>query len=136
MSGRERSVEELLIRMGEFGRHVSTTLAEVVGDASLVGNDSVMLLCKLDLEGPMRLRQIVDLTGLSSGGATKLVDRMEGAGLVKRQHGAVSDDGRGVLVDLTAHGRRAVRDMVAVFDRRLPDAQLLVKEINKIVLET
>jgi hypothetical protein len=56
-----------------------------------------------------------ELTGLSSGGVSKLLDRMEGAGVVKRAYGGVPGDNRGVPgVDHAArpgahgavHGRR------------------------------
>jgi DNA-binding MarR family transcriptional regulator len=43
---------------------------------------------------------------LSTGGMTKRLDRMEAAGLLERS--ADPDDRRGVLVGLTARGRRAV----------------------------
>jgi DNA-binding MarR family transcriptional regulator len=48
-----------------------------------------------------RLRQVL---GLTSSGAVRLVDRLEGAGLVRRQAGR---DGRTTTVSLTPAGRRA-----------------------------
>ena len=50
---------------------------------------------------PSRLNQVL---ALSSGGVTKIVDRLESAGLVRRTPDP--NDGRGVLVELTARGRR------------------------------
>jgi DNA-binding MarR family transcriptional regulator len=49
---------------------------------------------------PSRLNQVL---ALSSGGITKIVDRLESAGLVRRTPDP--SDGRGVLVELTARGR-------------------------------
>ena len=50
---------------------------------------------------PSKLNEWV---GLSSGGITKTVDRLESAGFVKRMPDP--NDGRGVLVELTARGRK------------------------------
>jgi len=50
---------------------------------------------------PSRLNQVLSL---SSGGITKTIDRLESAGLVKRLPDP--SDGRGVLVGLTASGRK------------------------------
>jgi DNA-binding MarR family transcriptional regulator len=50
---------------------------------------------------PTRLNQVL---ALSSGGITKTIDRLESAGLVKRA--ADPSDGRGVLVVLSARGRK------------------------------
>jgi DNA-binding MarR family transcriptional regulator len=50
---------------------------------------------------PSRLNRVLSL---SSGGVTKTIDRLESAGLVKRMPDP--SDGRGVLVELTARGRK------------------------------
>ena len=61
----------------------------------------------LRIEGPpyrMSPSRINEALALSSGGVTKTVDRLETAGLVKRTPDP--NDGRGVLVELTARGRK------------------------------
>ena len=64
-------------------------------------------LHRLRIEGPpyrmspSRLNQVLSL---SSGGITKTIDRLESAGFVKRMPDP--SDGRGVLVGLTARGRK------------------------------
>ncbi|MGI5426717.1 MarR family winged helix-turn-helix transcriptional regulator [Streptomyces sp. CA-179760] len=50
--------------------------------------------------GPHTTGEIAKLTGLTSGSATRLVDRLEKAGLVERRPGV--DDRRKVLVSLAA----------------------------------
>ncbi len=45
-------------------------------------------------------------TGLSSGAMTNRIDRLEGRGLVRRQHGKA--DRRSVIIRLTAAGQRAI----------------------------
>lgn len=51
---------------------------------------------------------IADRVGLSSGGTTKVLDRLESAGLIERTFGTAGDR-RGVDLQLTAEGRRQLR---------------------------
>jgi DNA-binding MarR family transcriptional regulator len=54
---------------------------------------------------------------LSRGGITKLVDRLEAAGLLRRQR--TEDDGRGFYAVLTDDGERMLRRMWPVYARVL-----------------
>jgi DNA-binding MarR family transcriptional regulator len=93
-------------------RLVLTTAAEgAVRDADLATDLAATLLFALDNDGPLRPTVVQELTGLSSGGVTKLVERLEQRGLVARKTGAIEGDRRGVLVELTRRGRNAVRSM-------------------------
>ena len=91
--------------MSNYGRMASRAMLEVSPDPELVTNASLVVLCSLDLDGPRRPGVLQELTGLSSGGVSKLLDRMEGAGVVKRAYGGVPGDNRGVLVSITRRGR-------------------------------
>ena len=82
-----------------------------------------------DAEGPLRPSTIQDATSLSSGGVTKLVERLEQRGLVQRKTGAVDGDRRGVLVELTRRGRNAVRSMADAMADALREAQPDVDEL-------
>lgn len=55
----------------------------------------------------LRMRELADAVLLSKSGLTRLVDRMEQAGLVERRE--TTDDGRGVLATLTDDGMRRLR---------------------------
>ncbi|GAA4657438.1 MarR family winged helix-turn-helix transcriptional regulator [Streptomyces youssoufiensis] len=72
---------------------------------------------------PRTIGEIAKLTGLTSGSATRLVDRLERAGLVARQPDP--DDRRKMLVTLTAHRAPDVEAAWAepgrAFDRALDD---------------
>ncbi|WP_308117988.1 MarR family winged helix-turn-helix transcriptional regulator [Streptomyces buecherae] len=72
---------------------------------------------------PRAIGEIAKLTGLTSGSATRLVDRLERAGLVARQPDP--DDRRKMLVTLTAHRAPDVEAAWAepgrAFDRALDD---------------
>lgn len=66
------------------------------------------VLISLDVFGPQQPGSIAALLGLTSGGVSKMIDRLEGSGLVGRAHGAVPGDRRAVLVELTDLGRDAI----------------------------
>ncbi len=55
----------------------------------------------------LRLNQLADQAGLSRSGLTRLVDRLEKAGLLHRDRSPV--DGRGINAHLNEAGREAVR---------------------------
>lgn len=70
------------------------------------------VLISLDVFGPQQPGSIAALLGLTSGGVSKLIDRLERHQLVQRSFGAVPDDRRAVLVGLTDLGR----DGIVAFD--------------------
>ena len=57
-----------------------------------------------------RPSNIAKRVGLSSGGTTKVLDRLESAGQIERRFGT-SDDRRGVDLHLTSEGRHQLRSM-------------------------
>ena len=75
------------------------------------------------------------MVGLTTGGTTKLLDRMEAAGLIHRTYGAIDNDHRGVQVELTARGRTLLRQATATLLAHLPDASTTVKEIVSLMDE-
>jgi len=70
--------------------------------------DVLFSLTKGPDEG-MRLRDLNELILLSQPSLSRMVDRLEGRGLVERA--PAPDDARGTLVRLTADGRRAQREI-------------------------
>jgi DNA-binding MarR family transcriptional regulator len=64
-----------------------------------------------------RMADLADGLTLSRGGATKLVDRLEYAGLLRRRR--ADDDGRGFYAVLTGEGEEMLRRMWAVYSRVL-----------------
>jgi DNA-binding MarR family transcriptional regulator len=123
------AVERLLLMMSSYGQIVSAAMTEVSPDPELVSNAALVVLCTLDLDGPRRPGVLQELTGLSSGGVSKLLDRMETAGVVKRSYGAVPGDNRGVLVSITRRGRSVTARFTGAVAARLPEARTLAKQI-------
>lgn len=126
-------IEELLLKLTAFGQYVHTAMAEAAEDEEIVGNLPILVLATLDLHGPQRPGDLQDRTGLSSGGVTKLVDRLEEKRLVERSYGAIPEDHRGVLVSLTDLGRSRIRAMVDTLGHHLPETATLVKEIDRLL---
>jgi DNA-binding MarR family transcriptional regulator len=123
------TAERVLLQIARFGSDVSNSLVAATNQPEFVTNAPVLVLCLLDLEGPTRPSAIADVVGLTSGGTTKLLDRMEGAGLIHRTYGAIDNDHRGVEVELTVRGRTLLRQATAALIAHLPDATIMVKEI-------
>ena len=55
----------------------------------------------------MRMSELADSVLLSRSGLTRLVDRLERQGLLRRER--CESDARGLFAEITAEGRRAVR---------------------------
>jgi DNA-binding MarR family transcriptional regulator len=64
-----------------------------------------------------RMAELAEGLTLSRGGITKLVDRMEAAGLLRRER--TEDDGRGFYAALTDDGEHMLRRMWPVYARVL-----------------
>src|SRR5918994_5090503 len=68
----------------------------------------------------VRMAELADGLTLSRGGMTKLVDRLESAGLLRRER--AEDDGRGFYAALTDAGEETLRRMLPVYARILLQA--------------
>jgi DNA-binding MarR family transcriptional regulator len=68
-------------------------------------------------ERRVRMAELADSLTLSRGGVTKLADRLEAAGLLRREPAA--QDGRGLYAVLTEAGEEMLRQMWPVYSRVL-----------------
>jgi DNA-binding MarR family transcriptional regulator len=80
----------------------------------LAASDS-QFLSLLDVHGPLSPRQLVDLTGLTSGTVTGVLDRLEGGGYIRRQRDEM--DRRRVMVTPVAEGRARMAEQYADYGR-------------------
>ncbi|PWW65369.1 MarR family winged helix-turn-helix transcriptional regulator [Actinokineospora spheciospongiae] len=82
--------------------------AELVAEQqlSLGGYDVLVQLAEAP-DHRLRMAELADAVLLSRSGVTRLVDRLERAGMVARER--VPGDGRGVVATLTAHGLDVLR---------------------------
>lgn len=65
----------------------------------------------------IRMAELAASLTISRGGLTKLADRLENAGLIRRE--PADDDGRGLYAVLTAEGNTLLRRMWPVYSRAL-----------------
>jgi DNA-binding MarR family transcriptional regulator len=65
----------------------------------------------------IRMAELASSLTISRGGLTKFADRLENAGLIRREPAA--DDGRGLYAVLTADGNALLRRMWPVYSRAL-----------------
>ena len=111
MSNRAETLKRI---MDESQRHYAAYVLfnQALADHLRIHSTDLQCVALLDLEsGPVSTGEIARLTGLTPGSATRLVDRLEKAGLVTRVPSAT--DRRSVLVRLTGRGREIIDEAVA-----------------------
>ncbi len=113
-------IGEILFLLKRIG--IDTTKAiEEAGLADIQSNRDCQVLSMLLREGPERPRDLLPRLGMTSGGLTKLLDRLENLHLVTREYGHVPGDHRGVTVTLTMAGTAAITAVGLVVERSLND---------------
>jgi DNA-binding MarR family transcriptional regulator len=97
-----------LVRLAALGASAQRLLGESIGGGT-DGASAIESFILAELEDRPRRTpsQLARLTGLSRGRITHLVDRLESAGLLRRQPD--NDDQRRVRLVLTAKGRQRAR---------------------------
>jgi DNA-binding MarR family transcriptional regulator len=95
----------------------------------LAGNAVIVVLCRLAAASSLRPIELMDTVHMTSGGLTKLLDRLEDAGFVTRLETPPSEDRRGVEVALTVAGRNALDQ---VLETVAPSIGRLVEELSSI----
>ena len=108
-----------LITLSETGLAAHRIADEIAPETILMDNARMLVALHLWLSGPMRPSEIASLIGMTTGGTTKIVQKLEVAGLVSKR--SDDEDGRALIVALTAKGRRTLEDLtealVPVMDR-------------------
>ncbi|MFE0023030.1 MarR family winged helix-turn-helix transcriptional regulator [Amycolatopsis sp. NPDC059021] len=91
-----------LARFAQLGREGSTLAvirhARIADQMGLASSDHKALDLVSQAEGPLTAGRIAELTGLSTGAVTGVIDRLEKAGLVRRVRDR--EDRRKVLVEV------------------------------------
>jgi len=93
----------LLVVLARLGSAVTSAMTGTGVAPRLVSNRAAITLCLLELDGPSRATDLADRLGMTRGGTTKLLDRLERAELVTSDR--ASHDRRWRRVAITDHGR-------------------------------
>lgn len=104
----------IIVALGDAGKVISEAVRSSTGFKLLNDNSTMVAFLLLWLSGPMRPGEIAEAMGITTGGSTKIVTKLEANGLVSRLHNS-DCDGRAVIVSLTEKGERtadAVLDAV------------------------
>jgi DNA-binding MarR family transcriptional regulator len=111
-------VSELRSHIGFWLRlvsnHVSHAFTRKLLDSGATAAEWVVLREMYD-RGDMSPSVLADLTGMTRGAASKLIDRLVGKQLISRQEN--SDDRRYQDIELTALGRQLVPALAAIADQ-------------------
>jgi len=137
--------EEELAEFARLGREGSTLTvlrhARIAEKMGLSGTDHKALDLVGQAEGPLTAGRIAELTGLSTGAITGVIDRLEKAGLVRRVRDP--EDRRKVLVEVVPNAFDryaplfesvidALRETLAQFS---PDERKAIARYQNVMLE-
>jgi DNA-binding MarR family transcriptional regulator len=128
----DRTALELVILLAELGRAATDALRKNHSGVELVDNASLIVLAQIELFGPMRPIDLVELTGLTSGGITKVAARLEGAGLITRDKDTLPDDKRAVSIALTDKGHELMRAFAQELRIIVKDGKLVMKHLSQL----
>lgn len=105
-------VEELVRELRQFNEFGASFFRVAASRIGLAVTD-IQVMDILDLAGPLTAGQLAELTGLTTGAITRILDRLEEAGLVRRERDP--QDGRKVIVRF-AVDKEETRKVRAVLD--------------------
>lgn len=96
----------LLAGAAAYRRYVSAEVLHGLATAEAAGLNATDFFCLnlLSLSGPLTAGQLAQQTGLTTGATTRMIDRLERGGLVRRGRNAA--DRRQVIVEVCHHDRR------------------------------
>ena len=124
--------QRLLIVLSRLGVAISEAMRARVGPGFL-SNVEVLVLTSLDLSGSQRPADIIALTGMTSGGVTKVLDRLEEQGLIARRYGRVKGDRRGTELLLTQQGEHVAAELAAGLTSQLDAVRDAIEELQSVV---
>jgi DNA-binding MarR family transcriptional regulator len=125
--------QQIVILLAASGRRLGVHIGEVLDSADLATNVPVLVLCEIALRGPLRPRDLLELTHLASGALTKHLDSLEHLELIERSFGTVKGDRRGSLISLTTKGQRAAATIGQAVEERLDDIRTLCDELDRLL---
>jgi DNA-binding MarR family transcriptional regulator len=117
LSSRQKRRLELLSQIGDVSRvnqGATNLFDERFGDFLGLNNTDGRCLDIIDQHKRLSAGQLANLSGLTTGAVTAVIDRLEKAGYVKRERDAL--DRRKIWVETTPHTRAIVETVFGVYD--------------------
>ena len=111
----------VMAALGTAGATYQDAVESVLSEHGLLDTTARHALCLIAASGSVRPRDVADQLGMTAGGVTALLDRLESAGHVTRWHDQAGGDRRAVLVDATPAGAKAATAILRVFAAHGPD---------------
>jgi len=108
------ALQSSLITLGRTFVALDSALADPAlapSSSGGLGLTGALTLVVVAMAGPARPSAIAQVTGLSTGGITLLLDRLERDGLLERAYGVDPHDRRAVIASLTEAGRQTLADL-------------------------
>jgi DNA-binding MarR family transcriptional regulator len=128
----ERSLQSLgtYLRLAAVSEDLTQDLLHLVDDVELASNVPFMVLMGIHLDGPMRPTALAALAGVTSGGLTAALERLEASSLVTREFGLVPGDRRAVVVRLTAKGEAVALETAALLEKHV---ERLLRDLGSVL---
>jgi len=104
---------ELTRAFGEIRRE-NARVVESLGSAAGVSDTALRALNHVRGNPGSTPRQLADAMGLTTGGATSVIDRLVGAGMIERA--PHPEDRRSVLLEVTPAGERVISQAFEVYE--------------------
>ncbi len=123
----------MVLLLAASGSRISENIGKRLENPDLAHNVPVLVLCEISLRGPLRPRDLLGSTHLTSGAMTKQLDHLEQLGLVKREFGTVRGDRRGSLVSLTAKGQRAAEAIGEAIEDHIDEFVAMRDELDRLL---
>lgn len=121
----------LLLETVDFGRHITDEVQRLVGDQIPLGNHALLVCCRLEISGDMRVKALADASRVTSGRATQVIGELAEYGFVSTR--SDPDDGRGTVVSLTDRGHSFVHAVsLALSKSLLEDSEPLDRFVQAI----
>jgi DNA-binding MarR family transcriptional regulator len=96
------------------GNELSDVVRSRTQSEAMVANSAMMTAALLRLDGPMRPSEIAEALSVTTGGMTKIVNRLARDGIVRKS--PEGKDRRAVIVELTDEGVSLLDSLLRDFD--------------------
>ena len=99
-------------------------------DPTLANTSAALVLAHLAATGPKRPRDVRSAIGLTTGGVSNMLARLEAAGVVSRASTPDGGDARAVRIELTARGTAVEPELTAAIVERARASAPIVRELR------